>query len=938
MSDEQNTDLWRQAIKLCESLSDLPPAEIFERVMGMDLSPELQIKVLRILENMSDNATLLVDADYQALVDKLRVGEHLIDKIIDAYRIKRLIARGGMSSVYEAEHISSGHKKSVAIKFLSPFGISEKAIELFNREQLILSKLNHTSIVAFHHSGLTGDGSHYLVMEYIPGATGIVDYCATHGWDHRRVVEQVRQLCDVFAYAHARGVIHRDIKPANILMDEAGHIKVIDFGIARLESDQSQTMTQVFTPDAAAPEQLLGLGVNEKSDVFSLGALLLEMLSGERPLPKTDVKTYRPEDDVRHYNAVLQRHEMDVDLQNIVRTAMHVDADKRYADMPAFAADLDNWLHNRPVNASPDTLWYRLRKRYQSNRTISALLLSLLVLGLASLLLIQTLDDNAREADAQTRSARALMEAVFEQADLTTAQNKSASDALIASFAAIESKQGALLDADPELKYLFHHKLGDIHNTRGEYAIALRHQQTALDALGLIAPFDDDRHLELYTSVLHLQETTGEYQRALKSGLKLLDFLRQRPQLAPRHRLSMYYLLNKIYHYINDLDSARGIGIQATEWMAEHPEIPARNRSQMLNSMAVVNRISGQSDLAELQYIEAIELIKDDPDSVINSASMLMNLAILKGRSGDLQASERYFLQAIERVKSIDPEHVILGDIYLPYTTLLNLLKRRDEALFYAEEAMRLLADHGTSKTRAAAHAKLALLYMMVDQIDSALPHLQAAFTLQHALYGLDHPLTLGSVNKALWIALALEDTAPAERLIDALNRRALIGSADSLAAIRLAIQKAWLQHSGSEIEHIEAAVPQALYAQKDWRDERNRAWLLARRDEAKNLNKPLEYTWLTVIAAQHGLIDGHTAIEACQDNAEWRYVSQTASKMALMRACIARLPANDVHAQGMADLLRQWQNNLSQRRAQIDALVNAILAQIAPGADAPTP
>lgn len=390
-SNPSDTALWRQAIVVCESLAGLSREQALSQLKSMDLAPALLEKIQRITENMSASNPLLDQHDYQSLIDNLKQGKHLIGKNIDGYLLKKLVAKGGMSSVYQAEYVPAKDQKTVAIKLLSPYGATEKAIELFNREQLILSKLSHPFIVAFHQSGVTEDGTHYLIMEYINEAETLVDYAVKHKLSNIAIANQVKNLCDVFSYAHEKGVIHRDIKPANILVDVSGHIKVIDFGIGRLGQFGGQTVTKAFTPDAAAPEQLLGHGISSQTDVFSLGALLLQLLVKQKPLPKTDLKNYDSKNDTRHIGHLLETSDLDADLKNIIITATHIDPNLRYKNMSAFSDDLDNWLNHKSVNASVASLLHRCNKLFLRNKGLSLMLLLVFVLSLVIVTAIGTL-------------------------------------------------------------------------------------------------------------------------------------------------------------------------------------------------------------------------------------------------------------------------------------------------------------------------------------------------------------------------------------------------------------------------------------------------------------------------------------------------------------------------------------------------------------------
>lgn len=213
-----------------------------------------------------------------------------VAKLFPQWQMKGLLGRGGMGAVYHLHQPDLD--RDVAIKLL-PIEASrdERQVERFRREARTLAKLRHPGIVALHESGITPAGHFYFVMEHVDGCP-LNDLIAASKLDVPRAIEVVRQVCDALAYAHEQGVIHRDIKPSNILIDSAGQVKVADFGLARLDrASDSDAMTLshtgafMGTPAYTAPEQARDAAhVDHRADLYSLGVLLYEMLTGELPL------------------------------------------------------------------------------------------------------------------------------------------------------------------------------------------------------------------------------------------------------------------------------------------------------------------------------------------------------------------------------------------------------------------------------------------------------------------------------------------------------------------------------------------------------------------------------------------------------------------------------------------------------------------------------
>ena len=321
---------------------------------------------------------------------------------LGGYRIVREIGHGGMGSVYLAERIDGSFRKQVAIKLVRPAGSSSEILERFRRERQILASLDHPNIARLIDGGSTGEGLPYFVMEYVEGQP-IHRWANEHKLNVTQRLELFRGVCDAVRYAHQHLVVHRDLKPANILVTADGTVKLLDFGIAKvLEPEQpgglgeTATMTRLMTPEYASPEQIKGEAITTLTDVYSLGMVLYELLTGHRPYhllraaldevarvileqeptrpsdivtatgtpeagavpPSTPETAGRlPEGDPQRLRKRLQG-----DLDCILLTALRKEPARRYSSVESFSDDLRRHLESRPVNAREDSLWYRLSR------------------------------------------------------------------------------------------------------------------------------------------------------------------------------------------------------------------------------------------------------------------------------------------------------------------------------------------------------------------------------------------------------------------------------------------------------------------------------------------------------------------------------------------------------------------------------------------------
>ncbi len=335
---------------------------------------------------------------------------------IGAYRIVREIGRGGMGTVYLAERDDQHFHKQVAIKLVTRGMDTAALLDRFRRERQILARLEHPYIARLLDGGTAPDGRPYLVMEYVEGRP-IAAYAAEHRLGTRRLIELFVKVCAAVHCAHQNLVVHRDLKPGNILVDSHGSPRLLDFGIAKLlgPDDTAQwTITQggrLLTPDYASPEQVRGGPITTGSDIYSLGAILYELLAGVRPHRLRDYTAIEIEravcqdDPVRPSTAARQEAAehpgtappaLSADLDNIVLMAMQKDPARRYGSAAEFSDDLQRFLDGLPVRARQDTVFYRTAKFIRRHRALVA----------AAVLLVASLTGGIAISSVQAHRAR----------------------------------------------------------------------------------------------------------------------------------------------------------------------------------------------------------------------------------------------------------------------------------------------------------------------------------------------------------------------------------------------------------------------------------------------------------------------------------------------------------------------------------------------------
>jgi serine/threonine protein kinase len=317
------------------------------------------------------------------------------------YQLVREIGRGGMGIVYLAERADGAYRKQVAIKIVHAEKNNIEILERFRREREILASLDHPNIARLIDGGSTDEGLPYFVMEFVDGQP-IHRWCDERKLNVGQRLELFRGVCAAVQYAHQRLVVHRDLKPGNILVTEDGTVKLLDFGIAKLVDTSTAedlpptvTMVRLMTPEYASPEQAKGEAITTLTDVYSLGVVLYELLTGHRPYHLmgaamheiarviSEEEPTRPSDvvattedeaesergkraltpeavsEVREGDPNRLRRRLRGDLDSILLTTLRKEPARRYSSVEAFSEDLRRHIENRPVSAREDSLWYR---------------------------------------------------------------------------------------------------------------------------------------------------------------------------------------------------------------------------------------------------------------------------------------------------------------------------------------------------------------------------------------------------------------------------------------------------------------------------------------------------------------------------------------------------------------------------------------------------
>jgi tetratricopeptide (TPR) repeat protein/predicted Ser/Thr protein kinase len=771
--------------------------ELVESECGLDAA--LKAEVLSMLEEDARERSLL-DRGVAHVADRLLTSGKRATLPLEEfgrYRVKHVLGEGGMGVVYLAERNDLG--SLAAIKILRDAWLSPARRERFANEQRTLAQLNHPSIARLYDADALPDGTPWFVMEYVEGVP-LTEYCTAHACTIRERLTLFRAVCEAVQHAHRHLIIHRDLKPSNILVSSDGNVKLLDFGIAKqldaLDQPANPTLTglRLMTPAYAAPEQMRGGFAGILSDVYSLGVVLYELLTGRLPFDLAHRspaeaeamiighEPVKPSAVARRIASVTsaERRIPSVsktawaDLDVLCLRAIHKDPQRRYGSVEALARDIDHYLEGEPLEARPDSAGYRLGKFARRNsRALSAALATvMLVVALTvfyTVRLASARNAALAEAARTTRIQRFMMN-LFQGGD---ADAGPADRLRVVTLIDRGMQEAKSLDRDPAMQSELLVTLGSIYQKLGNFGRADSLLRAALDErtrlLGRDSP-DVAASLVALGSLRDSEARYAEAERLIREGLAIGRRVSPRDPVVLTATTALGQLLEDRGAYdqaISVLDDA--VRLQSAG--GETREL-AGSMTELANSHFYAGHYEISDSLNRRVLAMDRRLYGERHPHV---ADDLINLGAIQLELGHFADAERYDREALDiTARWYGPNHQETASAMTILSRALVSEKRYADAAVMLEQALAVQQRvYGRVHPRVASTLnELGRVAVSLGQLDTAHAYFQRELAIYRSVYDDNHYLIGVALSNLSGVAFERKNYPEAEALLrDALAR-----------------------------------------------------------------------------------------------------------------------------------------------------------------------
>jgi len=794
---------WNRIQKLFHDAADVPQGEqrvFLEAACGDD--EELIVEILAMLDQDAYGHSLL-DRNIGDLAQETlanAVPASLILKEFGPYQILKLLGEGGMGVVYLAERRDL--RTQVAIKVLRDAWLSPARRERFASEQRTLAQLNHPLIARLYDADTLDDGTPWFVMEYVDGIP-LTDYCRKHECSVEQRLQLFQSVCEAVQHAHGHAVIHRDLKPSNILVKNDGSVRLLDFGIAKqleslhLQVDQTMTGLRMMTPAYASPEQIRGDRVGISTDVYSLGVILYELLTGQLPFdlsgltpaeaasiiaehepgkPSAAVKRTTDAEANSHTLSLSLSKSAWADLDVLCLNAMHKDPRRRYQSVEALIRDVDHYLNGEPLEARPDTLDYRIGKFVRRNRRAVAAtaVIFAVIVGLIAFFTVRLAKarDTALAEAARTQRIQQFTANLFQGGDAAAGPSDSLRVITIVDRGVQEAKT---LNHDPKVQAELYQNLGGIYQKLGKFEPADSLLRSALDQRKLLFGSDSPEVAESLTALGLLRSDQAHLEEAEQ-------LTRQGWEMGKRHLPPNHPAIAKATLAYGKVLAERGSYDQAIAALTEAvrlqsaPGVAPADLATSLSALADAHYRAGHYDACKSLYTRVLEMhrhIYGERHPLV--ADDLGSLAAVQRDLGYYSEAERLDRQALDIAQSYyGNNHPKTAGCLTALAESLTYENKYDEAVSSLDQALAIQERvYGPVHPSVAETLnELGNVASMRDHLDEAEARFQRAADIYRAVYGDHHYLVAIALSNVAGITYDKKDYPRAEQLFRDVIRR----------------------------------------------------------------------------------------------------------------------------------------------------------------------
>ncbi|MCP3959800.1 MAG: serine/threonine protein kinase [bacterium] len=777
-----DAELWQRVDRIFAGALECEPAELasyLDRTAGGDGALRRQVEDLLAADRQATE--MFGPCTTPAAEDAERPAR------LGPYRLLRVLGEGGMGTVFLGVRDDDQYHQLVTVKILKR-GDSPDLRQRFRTERQILASLSHPYVARLLDGGATPDGTPYLVMEYVQGQR-LDAHCVSMGLSVEERLRLFMKVCAAVSYAHRHLCVHRDLKPSNILVTRDGDPKLLDFGIAKLLDPawlpggnlETRTGQRPLTPRYASPEQVRGEATSTATDVYSLGVLLYELLTGrcpyalasglpgeleqaiceQRPAPPSRatgspvlVEKGEAADDPGPLAADLSRR-LHGDLDAILGKALRKDPSERYESVDLLALDLDRHLRHLPVAARRGRWRYRAGRALRRHWLAAGALATILTLALvSSIFLARAAERTARERDKATQALAFLVQ-TFEAAD-PLAENRADMSARELLDAGAEEMESRLAD-QPEVRATVLEAIGQVYTNLGLFDRARPLLASSLELRREVLPA---RHREIGSSLHNLavlDYEQGDYQTAGTGFAAAVDH--RLSGLGDDHLATAESRIGlaKARRALDDDQGAESLLLQALPVLRQRLGPDHAQVASCLTLLAQLARKANDFERAEQLYRSALDILRQDPAQAgLGLAETLTYFALLRTAQGHFAETEELLREALDLVRPRLPEH---HPIVLEILDYLAVALQRQEKLEQAETlsrevvALRRKASGEANPHLAYSLNSLGVLLIRRGRPEEAQSLLREALTIRTRVFGEEHrqvAQSLCNLGKAL--------------------------------------------------------------------------------------------------------------------------------------------------------------------------------------------